>query len=165
VLVAAGGIPDLARIGPYCQVHPDHDLCTAIRHAGLDPSHLPIHAPQNAWISDPRIKAVVVAAPAFGFTFGKGGFAKVRAPVQLWRAEDDQHQPNPYYDEAVREALPGPPEYRVVRGAGHFDFLPPCDAQLAKAVPEICSDKVGFDRVAFHSAFNAAVVQFFRTHL
>ena len=165
VLVAAGGIPDLTRIGPYCQSHSDHDLCTGIRRAGLDPSNLPVHLPTKPWVRDRRIRAIVVAAPAFGFAFGRGGLASVRVPVQLWRAENDWHQPNPYYDEAVREALPLPPEYHVVPGAGHFDFLPPCDVGLAKAVPEICSDPDGFDRGAFHRDFNAAVVQFFRSHL
>ena len=165
VLVAAGGVPDLTRIGPYCHSHSDHDLCTGIRRAGLDASNLPVHLPTKPWVRDRRIRAIVVAAPAFGFAFGKRGLASVRVPVQLWRAENDRHQPNPYYDEAVREALPLPPEYHVVPGAGHFDFLPPCDVGLAKAVPEICSDPGGFDRGAFHSDFNAAVVQFFRSHL
>ena len=165
VLVAAGGVPDLTRIGPYCQSHSDHDLCTGIRRAGLDASNLPVHLPTKGWVRDRHIKAIAVAAPAFGFAFGRHGLAGVRVPVQLWRAENDRHQPNPYYDQAVREALPLPPEYHVVPGAGHFDFLPPCDAGLAKAVPEICSDPSGFDRGAFHSEFNAAVVRFFRAHL
>ena len=165
VLVAAGGVPDLTRLGPYCHSHPDHDLCTGIRRAGLDASNLPVHLPTKPWVRDRHIRAIVVAAPAFGFAFGKPGLASVRVPVQLWRAENDRHQPNPYYDQAVREALPLPPEYHVIQGAGHFDFLPPCDVGLAKAVPEICSDSGGFDRGAFHSEFNAAVVQFFRSHL
>lgn len=165
VLVAAGGVPDLNRIGPYCRAHSDHDLCTGIRRAGLDASNLPVHPPTNPWVPDRRIRAIVVAAPAFGFAFGRRGLASVRVPVQLWRAENDRHQPNPYYDEAVREALPSPPEYHVVPGAGHFDFLPPCDVGLAKAVPEICSDPGGFDRGAFHRDLNAALVQFFRSRL
>jgi len=165
VLVAAGGIPDLTRIGPYCRSHPDHDLCIGIRRAGLDAANLPVHLPTKPWVGDRRVRAIVVAAPAFGFTFGKRGLASVTVPVQLWRAKNDRHQPNPYYDEAVRDALPSPPEYHVVPKAGHFDFLQPCDVQLAKAVPEICTDPNGFDRGAFHREFNAAVVQFFRSHL
>jgi predicted dienelactone hydrolase len=165
VLVAAGGVPDLSRVGPYCQAHPEHDLCAAMRHAGVDPRHPPIRVPKNAWISDARIKAVVVAAPAFGFTFSKRGLSGVRVPVQLWRAKDDRHQPNPYYDEAVREALPVPPEYHVISGAGHYDFLPPCSEQLAAARPDICSDRTAFNRAAFHAQFNASVVRFFRAHL
>ncbi|HWR13452.1 MAG TPA: alpha/beta fold hydrolase [Terriglobales bacterium] len=165
VLVAAGGIPDLTRIGAYCQAHRDHDLCTAMRRAGIDPRNLPIREPRDAWISDVRIKAIVAAAPAFGFTFDKQGLKNARIPIQIWRAKNDRHQPTPYYEEAVRAALSVPPEYHVVPAAGHYDFLPPCDKRLAAAKPEICSSASGFDRAAFHAEFNVKVVEFFRAHL
>lgn len=161
VLVAAGGIPDLSKIAPYCEAHPEHDLCEALKHAGVDP-HIGADVPASIWVHDPRIKAVVVAAPAFGFTFGRAGLSSVHAPIQLWRAADDRHQPDPYYDEAVRADLPRPPEYHVVADAGHYDFLPPCDARLSRKRPEICHSLPGFDRAAFHEHFNADVVQFFQ---
>jgi predicted dienelactone hydrolase len=161
VLVAAGGIPNLSTIAPYCNAHPDHDLCAALKHAGIDP-HLGADVPASAWTHDSRIKAVVVAAPAFGFTFGRAGLSNARAPVQLWRAAEDRHQPNPYYDEAVRVDLPRAPEYHVVAGAGHYDFLPPCNARQARKTPDICTSLPGFDRAAFHERFNAEVVKFFQ---
>ena len=164
VLVAAGGIPDLGKIGPYCQTNPDHDLCQALKQAGVDP-RFGGEAPSDAWTPDPRIKAAVAAAPAFGFTFVNGGLEKVRIPIQLWRAADDKHQPNPWYEEKVRAALPNPPEYHVVDGAGHFDFLPPCGPRLAAVAPQICADPPGFDRAAFHQRFNADVTRFFETSL
>ncbi|MGF6601470.1 putative dienelactone hydrolase [Paraburkholderia sp. GAS448] len=164
VLVAAGGIPDLSEIAPYCEAHPEHDLCAALKHAGVDP-HFGPDVPAGAWVHDPRIKAVVIAAPAFGFAFGRAGLSSVRAPIQLWRAADDRHQPHPYYDEAVRADLPRPPEYHVVANAGHYDFLPPCDARLSRKTPEICTSLPGFDRAAFHEQFNADVVQFFQAVL
>lgn len=165
VLVAAGGVPDLSRVGPYCREHPDHDLCTAMRHAGMDPRTPPIHVPKNAWVSDSRIQAIVAAAPAFGFTFESPGLRNVRIPVQLWHATNDRHQPNPYYEAAVRKTLPISPDYEVVPGAGHYDFLPPCGKRLAAIKPEICSDAPGFDRAVFHAKFNAKVVRFFRAKL
>ena len=121
--------------------------------------------PSEAWVSDPRIKAVVVTAPAFGFAFNPTGLQNVRVPVQLWGAADDRHQLNPWYDEAVRLALPRPPEYHVIAGAGHYSFLPPCTPHLAHRAPQICTDPLGFDRTAFHQAFNAQVVQFFKATL
>ena len=84
---------------------------------------------------------------------------------QLWRAEDDRILPNPDYAEAVRLALPQSPEYHVVANADHFDFLAPCDATLAKAVPMICAERPGFDRTTFHAQFNQAVVAFFERTL
>jgi hypothetical protein len=50
--------------------------------------------------------------------------------------------------------------------AGHYAFLAPCWADLAAAVPRICTDvPTGFDRAEFHRAFNAAVVKYFREQL
>ncbi|MDK4702032.1 prolyl oligopeptidase family serine peptidase [Rhizobium sp. CNPSo 4062] len=164
VLVAAGGKPDLSLIDPYCRDHPTHDLCSALMKAGVS-SVAALPVPPDPWVRDQRIKAIAVAAPAFGFTFSSGGLSDVTVPVQLWRAADDRHQPNPWYDEAVRIALPHPPEMHVVAHAGHYDFLPPCSAVLAKHAPEICADSNGFDRAAFHRRMNAQLINFFRAKL
>ena len=164
VLVAAGGVPELSAIGPYCHDHPDHDLCRALQQAGV--SDIPGSiVPAGAWVRDPRIRAVVVAAPAFGFAFDRAGLDGVVVPVQLWRAADDRHQPAPFYEDAVRAALPRPPDYRVVANAGHYDFLPPCEARLARRAPDICRSEPGFDRAAFHRQFDAEVVRFFLANL
>ncbi|HEY2000422.1 dienelactone hydrolase [Paraburkholderia sp.] len=164
VLVAAGGIPDLSLMGPYCAAHADHDLCVTLRQAGVDPRLVANVAP-GVWIHDPRIKAIVVAAPAFGFAFDRAGLGNVRVPVQLWSAAADHHQPPPFYDDAVRVNLPEPPEYHVVANAGHYDFLPPCGTHLSKVAPGICSSLPGFDRAAFHEQFNADIVRFFNDTL
>jgi predicted dienelactone hydrolase len=163
-LVAVGGVPDLAKIHPFCQAHPDQDLCQTLKLAGIDP-HFGADVSATAWVHDERIKAVVIAAPAFGFVFGPVGLSGIRVPIQLWRAADDRHQPSPYYDEAVRADLPTPPEYHLVRNAGHYDFLPPCDARLFQMRPDICSSLPGFDRKAFHKRFNTEVARFFQANL
>ena len=49
----------------------------------------------------------------------------------------------------------------VVAGAGHYDFLAPCSPALAKVNAMICASAPGFDRVAFHQAFDRDVVAFF----
>ena len=164
VLVAAGGVPDLARITPYCRAHADHDLCRALSDAHV-PLPVPITPPVDAWRPDPRVRAVVAAAPAFGFTFDRAGLARVHIPVQLWQAADDQHQPRPYYEEPIRNALPQRPDYHVIARAGHYAFLPPCAPRLASAAPMICTDPPGFDRAAMHRRFNAAIVRFFKASL
>ena len=66
------------------------------------------NASSDAWTPDPRIKAAVIAAPAFGFAFANAGLEKVRITIELWCAPDDKHQPNPWYEEPVRAALPNP---------------------------------------------------------
>jgi predicted dienelactone hydrolase len=156
VLAAAGGRPDLAGVAAHCAAHPGFFDC------GLLKAHPRASA---AWqdTKDARIKAIVVAAPALGFAFGEAGLRAVDMPVQLWRADDDHILPAPYYADAVRAALPHAPEFHTVAGAGHFDFLAPCAAGSA-ALP-ICASAAGFDRVAFHRDFNAAVVRFLQQRL
>jgi predicted dienelactone hydrolase len=159
-LVAIGGEPDMSLLARHCAVHPHFYDCQMSRQFPAAPDAAPV-APAH---HDPRIRAAVIAAPALGFAFAPSGLKDVTAPVQLWRAEWDTVLPNPFYAETVRRLLPKPPEYHVVPGADHFDFLPPCNAALAKAAPSICGDGP-FDRAAFHATFNAAVLRFFERTL
>ena len=159
VLAAAGGEPRLPLIEQHCREHPAFEVCQIV-------AQHPVPFDRTiAWTHDRRIRAVVSAAPAIGFAFGKQGLAAVRMPVQLWRAADDAVLPHPFYAEAVRQTLPRPPEMHVVPGAGHYDFLSPCSAALATQVPAICTSAPGFDRAAFHVRFNRDVVAFFERTL
>jgi predicted dienelactone hydrolase len=163
VLVAAGATPDMSRIAPHCHDNPNDWTCHYV--AAHQTANEPPAPPPSAWVHDPRIHAAVVAAPALGYTFGKQGLAGIHIPVQLWRAGDDQILPQPYYAQAVADDLSPAPEYHVVPGAGHLDFLVPCSPALAKVAPAICTSAVGFDRIKFHQQFNLAVVRFFQEHL
>ena len=157
VLATAGGRPELTRFIGHCAHHPTYFDCAML---ASQPPRTP-----TAWqeTRDPRIKAIVIAAPALGFTFTPAGLASVRVPVQLWRADDDHVLPAPFYADAVRAALPEQPEFHPVPKAGHFDFLAPCaDPSMA---PQICQSAPGFDRSAFHTSFNAEVLRFLKRHL
>ncbi|MEZ5893494.1 MAG: prolyl oligopeptidase family serine peptidase [Parvularculaceae bacterium] len=157
VLAAAGGRPDLSRIYAHCAEHPDFFDC------GLINAQARSLADEWPAIDGARLKALAVAAPALGFTFDRDGLKEVAMPVQLWRADQDEILPAPYYADAVREALPLPPEFHHEPLAGHFDFLAPCIDQAA--APEICESKFGLDRDAFHQRFNAEIVRFFEARL
>ena len=162
-LTVVGGAFDLGRIAAHCQQHPDHYACQLISRRPAAAA-----AAASAGIQtgrDARVRAAVVAAPALGFTFTQESLAAVSVPIQLWRAEDDAVLPQPFYAEAVRAALPRPLDYREVPKAGHFDFLAPCTPRFAGMAPPLCNSLPGFDRVAFHREFNAAVVSFFGTAL
>jgi len=161
VLVAAGGTPDLGRIRDHCTAHPGFFDC---RIASAARPLLPLLS-RIVWTHDSRIRALVVAAPALGYTFGREGLAAVRAPVQLWSGDSDEILPHSFYAEPVRDELPGRVEYRLVAGAGHFDFLAPCSAAAARARPHLCTSGPGFDRVAFHDSLNRDAVRFFQESL
>lgn len=162
VLADAGGEPDLSKLIAHCAAHPGYHDCMLVAHFNVASRLADSHA---TWTHDARLKAVVSAAPALGFAFGKPGLAGVGAPIQLWRAEFDHVLPQPEYAEAVDHDLPAAPDYRVVANADHFDFLTPCSERLAALVPSICTSRPGFDRAAFHADFNRAVVGFFDQHL
>lgn len=164
VLVAAGGAPDLDRTERYCSSNPEHDLCRELSEANIN-SRLGSRAQVGEWTHDPRIRAIVVAAPAFGFAFGEDGLRGIRIPVQLWGGSHDRRQPSPWYEDAVADDLPFAPEFHRIPGAGHYDFLPPCNPTLSRIAPVICTSEAGFDRAAFHQELNASVVTFFSRHL
>lgn len=155
-LALIGGIPDFTKIGPVCLQYPADYVCRLLARTGR-----PVAARSPVAVADPRIKAAVVAAPAIGFAFSPDGLKDVKVPVQLWRAEHDTLVPHPRYAEAVRLALTEAPEYHVVPNAGHYDFQAPCSDALASINAAICASPAGFDRAAFHVAFNAEVVKFF----
>ena len=157
VLAAVGGRPDLSRFADHCAKHPVFFDCTLVK---AQPDASSMQWPET---TDERIRAIVVAAPALGFTFDKAGLDRIRIPVQLWRADDDQILPAPFYADAVRANLPRKPAFETVPRAGHFDFLAPCvDATV---VPQICQSAPGFDRLAFHERFNSEMVRFFKKKL
>jgi predicted dienelactone hydrolase len=164
-LVASGGVPELSTFSGHCREHPDNADCTIVAAAGIEFDKLATRYPRSAWKHDSRIRAAVIAGPALGFAFLRHGLENATIPIQLWRAADDSVLPYPEYADAVRRALPTPPEYHVVPDAGHYDFLAPCDSAMAEELPELCTSAPGFDRRKFHERFDRAVVAFFRKTL
>jgi predicted dienelactone hydrolase len=152
-LVSVGGVPDFARIGSHCKTEPEF-ACTLWK-------QLPSESiPATAWIHDSRIKAVVVAAPGYGFAFEPEGLSRVTAAVQMWNGADDRSVPYETNEAVVRRLLSKPPEYHAVPGAGHFSFLRPCPSWL---FPMICEDARGFDRTGFHREFNRSLIAFYQS--
>jgi predicted dienelactone hydrolase len=159
-LVIAGANPDIRKATAFCPEGNRKPSCEELQRNEI-PAQLPVH--------DPRVKAIVVADPAFGPLFDRDGLKDVKVPVQLWASElsgqDNITEIRPDYVAAIDQALPITADYHVVRNAGHFAFLPACSADLANNLPKICTDRPGFDRVAFHKEWNANVLAFFRKHL
>ena len=160
-LVVAGGNPDLRNATAFCLTFPLKSICL----------HLLVNETSTqTFVHDGRVKAVVIADPAFGPLFTPDSLKDMKMPVQLWESElsgEDQTggEVTPDFVSAIERDLPIKPDYHLVPGAGHFAFIPPCAPDLAKKRPKSCSDRPGFDRVKFHAEFNAAVLDFFRKHL
>ena len=151
-LVSIGAVPDLKLGAAFCVRQPDLPFCTEIK------SPLPPLPPADA-----RIKAAVIVDPLS--VFSTAGLAKISVPVQLWASEYGGDGVMPENVAAVRQGLPQAPEFYSVAGSGHFSFLAPCSASLKAAAPDLCVDRPGFDRVAFHQRFNRQVTTFLRAQL
>lgn len=165
-LVLAGGQPDLTRTIELCRQRPQAWTCEYLRKNGVVIESLKSPPPAE-WLHDPRVKAVVIAAPAIGYSFAPDGLAAVHIPIQLWSAEHDNVVDNSA--DIVRGLLPAAPEYHSVVNGGHFSFLTPCGWQMRGIIgvmrwfgtEAICNDPESFDRVRFHQDFNAQIVRFF----
>lgn len=152
-LVAVGAEPDF-RVGlSLCPTGSALPMCQQIRRN---------EQPQPPR-RDSRIEAAVIVDPLSFFT--ADGLKPVDVPIQLWASSHGGDGVTPESVEAVRRHLPSPPDWRMPANTVHFSYLAPCSPAMAQAVPEICTDRPGFDRAAFHQSFNAEVLAFFRTHL
>ena len=167
-LVAIGGSPNPGLAVAHCAGDPDELACQAGMASDFGSADVALRLASSTG-RDPRIRAAVLAAVGFGFAFDAAGLAQVRVPVQLWAASNDRNVPYDANTAVVRRALPVPPDFRLVEGAGHFAFLPPCRPELEAALPKVwamvCVDPPGFDRAAFHRDFNRRIVDFFRQQL
>ena len=162
-LVLAGGQPDFGNIASHPTDDPPSIYFGGSQDERSAQASKLIEAPSaNA---DPRVRAILVMAPALGFLFNTAGLANVRIPVRLYRAEHDQVLHTPYDGETYCRMLPGEPETVVVADAGHYVFLAPPPVLLATIKPDVFKDQRTFDRRAFHLRLNAETEAFFRTAL
>lgn len=156
-LVVVGGNPELRKGLPSCIGSTLH-ACQQLENSEI-PTAPPIH--------DPRIKAAVIVDPGFGFLFPAENLKAVKIPIQLW-SSDPELRAN-YLSGCcalgIKDRLPSKPDFHLATNAIHFSFLARCSSEDQKDMPRFCSDAPGFDRVAFHKDFHAAVIAFFRDHL
>ncbi|SIQ27441.1 dienelactone hydrolase [Bosea sp. TND4EK4] len=154
-LVLAGAQPDIRQLRAVCQ-DPTGAKCDRIP-AGMVPPGEPV--------SDPRIKAFVIADPLASVFPNGSGLRQIRAPLQLWRSQNGGDGVAPADVAAIAAGLPEKAEFHDAAGAGHFAFLSVCPEALAREQPAICTDAAGFDRAAFHVELNGQAVDFLRREL
>lgn len=161
VLASAAGDVQQARYDAYCSSQRDDPLtCKAYRERGfIQPVEpvLPV-------VADPRLKALVLMAPAGVFMLSDERLRQLQQPVLLYQASQDHLIREPFSVERLRKLLPN------IRGdhrieAGHFVFIAPCPSNLLAELAEICSDAPGIDRTAIHRQINNDVTLFFQQQL
>lgn len=158
VLAAAGAEMSLDRIAAHCDATPGEFVCADGMAADVVVNAGPFTAPM------PGLRAVVAAAPGFGFGFDPEQVANLDVAIQLWGAAEDARVPQGTNIAPLAAALAPPSEAHVVEASGHFAFRPPCNPALEQANPRVwemaCTDAPGFDRDAFQERFNRSVVEF-----
>jgi predicted dienelactone hydrolase len=109
-------------------------------------------------VKDDRANALVLLAPATVWFRDPDALLNVQAPVLMLTAEKDQLTP-PFHAEIVKSSVMGV-EHRVVANAGHFSFLSPFPATMARPEFAPSQDPDGFDRSAFHKEMNREILDF-----
>lgn len=159
-LVVAGANPDFSMLPPRC-ADPKTSDCppkeVARPHARLNP-------PPSSWTHDSRVKAMVVADPLSVVFLSAESVKGVKIPLQLWGSQfGGGRDATPEQVATLARLLPEKPDFRIVPNSVHLSFLTPCPDGSPSS--DACTDAPGFDRAAFHQAFNGQVLSFFRTHL
>ncbi|WP_437880785.1 alpha/beta hydrolase family protein [Pseudomonas sp. LRF_L74] len=157
-LIMAGARPKASLLRAYCQERPnDADACANAGELVGDRADLSANA-------DPRVAALLLLAP-LGLMFDESRLHEVRVPVLLYSGDHDQVLAPERNAGALARNLPFAPDYRVLPGAGHFVFIAPCSTAMQEAVPPLCEDEEGIDRVAIHDQLGDEAVRFFRRAL
>ena len=113
---------------------------------------------------DPRIKSLVLLAPAAVWFRCEGALQGVRVPVLMIVGDRDEYTPYDYHGRLLRDGLPEDTEFRceIVENGGHFSFLGPFPKAASKPSFPPSQDPPGFDRPAFLERLNGEVLEFLR---
>ncbi|NHZ47573.1 alpha/beta hydrolase family protein, partial [Nitratidesulfovibrio liaohensis] len=145
----------------------DVDLPTAPTgsHATQGASGSPASPPPQTAMADARVRAVALVAPGYGMLFPRASLSSVTVPVAILKADDDEVNRAPLHADALRAALPRPPEFSVLAGADHYALMAACPPTLQRDLPELCGGVDEDTRQSIHRTLNARLVRFFLSTL
>jgi predicted dienelactone hydrolase len=141
---------------------------TALANAGGRPNALP-NETKDGQIravpveADPRVKALVLLAPATPWYMHEGSLDAVKVPILMLTGEKDEHAP-PAFGEIVLTRMPDKSriEHHIVPHAGHFSFLSPYPEAMTKPAFPPSQDPKDFDRRQFNPILSEQVASFLR---
>ncbi|MGJ7504365.1 alpha/beta hydrolase family protein [Variovorax sp. ZT5P49] len=158
-LALAGGRVDLSRIGKHCENERAADpiFCSVGRNAPSTAS--PPAASVLPSLRDPRVRAVVLLAPA-GVPFTASSLAEIKVPTQIYEAEQDRFLVPRFHAEWIAQNMPGAELHRVPN-AWHFAFMDTPSSAIPTDDGDIRNDPPGFDRKAFLTRLSREIPAFF----
>jgi len=112
-------------------------------------------------IPDPRVRALVLMAPATAWYRPLDSLRSITIPVLIFLGEHDNITPR-WHADIVREGVADPEQVtiKVVPNAGHFSFLTPFPAHMKSPHFKPSTDPKGFDREEFHERLPTEVLEF-----
>jgi predicted dienelactone hydrolase len=116
--------------------------------------------------SDPRVRALVLMAPACAWYGRPGALSGVDLPILLFTAEKDHLGPH-LFEYRVRNEVKDPSKviHREIANAGHFSFQSQFPASMTRPDFPPSQDPLGFDRVGFQQILQREIVSFLDAHL
>jgi len=110
-------------------------------------------------VRDPRVRTIVLLAPATPWYMAAGALVEVNLPILLWTGDRDEHCP-PFHAQIVERGVRDARciERHRVEGDGHFAFQSPFPAAMVSPTFPPSQDPPGFDRAAFQSVLCAEIL-------
>lgn len=117
--------------------------------------------------NDPRIKALILMAPAAAFFIPKNSLDKVNIPILLLIAEHDQFTPKKWTADVVLNGVPDKSKVtlKTISNAGHFSFISPFPATMKNPNFLPSTDPDEFDREEFHKQLPTEILNFLNKKL
>lgn len=144
---------------------------TALALAGGRPTSLPNEEPDGQArpvpvARDPRVRALVLLAPASIWYRAEGALAEVETPILMRTGERDPHTP-PLHGAIILRGVPDRAriDHQVVPNAGHFSFQSPFPPAMTRPGFPPSQDPPGFDRAAYEPVLSAEIATFLRASL
>jgi predicted dienelactone hydrolase len=139
---------------------------TALAVAGGRPSCFPEESPDRqahpvSVERDPRVRAVVLLAPATPWYLGEGALDGVDVPIFMRTGE---HDAIVSHGDIVLRGVPDRArvDHRVVPNAGHFSFQSPFPPEMTRPQFPPSQDPPGFDRAAYQAVLGDEILAFLR---
>jgi predicted dienelactone hydrolase len=117
--------------------------------------------------NDPRVKALVLMAPAAAYYIPESSLDKVTIPILLLIAENDQYTPKKWTADVILNGIPDKSKLtlKTISNAGHFSFISPFPATMKNPNFLPSTDPVGFDREEFHKELPKEILDFLNGRL
>ncbi|MGC1329503.1 MAG: dienelactone hydrolase, partial [Pseudomonas sp.] len=85
-----------------------------------------------------------------GLMFNRQALSQVHVPTLIYSGDSDKLLALDKNAAALARKLPMVSDYKLLAGAGHFVFMAPCDDDQKAAMPGLCNDADGVNRVSIH---------------